>query len=289
MEGGNQSSKSEAGKRPSAGKQDRRRAPATTTKQVQKPIETCGMAIMAKASAPGRTKTRLVPPLTFDEAAALNTAFLQDMTDNLLLAGCHAGIAGYVAFAPPCSEEFFRRILPPSIDLIGACLPNLGDCLLSTTREIFERGHGSAVLLNADSPTLPTRFLVEAAKVLAQPGERAVLGPSSDGGYYLLGLKTVQSHLFEEIAWSTEHVAAQTLERAREINLDVHVLPAWYDVDDVEDLRRLSGDVRQSHPSARELDTRKPYYPIATAALLANLALGSCSSGDFAGTEGKGG
>jgi glycosyltransferase A (GT-A) superfamily protein (DUF2064 family) len=146
------------------------------------------------------------------------------------------------------------------------------------------------VLLNADSPTLPTRFLVEAAKVLAQPGERAVLGPSSDGGYYLLGLKTVQSHLFEEIAWSTEHVAAQTLERAREISLDVQVLPAWYDVDDVEDLLRLSEDVRQLRPSARELDPRKPYYPIATAALLANLELGSeWSSGDFALAEGKGG
>jgi uncharacterized protein len=284
MEGGNQSSKSETGKK------DRRPASATTSKQVQKLIESCGMAIMAKASAPGRTKTRLVPPLTLDEAAALNTAFIQDMTDNLLLAGRHAMIAGYVAFAPPGSEEFFRRILPPSIGLIGACLPTLGDCLLSTSREIFARGHSSAVLLNADSPTLPTGLLIEAANVLAQPGERAVLGPSSDGGYYLLGLKTVHRHLFEDIAWSTEHVAAETLERAREINLDVHVLPAWYDVDDVEDLRRLSGDVRQLRPSARELDPPKLYYPVATAALLANLELGSeCSSEDFAETEGNGG
>jgi hypothetical protein len=100
----------------------------------------------------------------------------------------------------------------------------------------------------------------------------------------------VHRHLFEEIAWSTERVAAQTLERAREISLDVQVLPAWYDVDDVEDLLRLSEDVRQLRPSARERDPRKPYYPIATAALLANLELGSeWSSGNFAGTEGKGG
>ena len=103
------------------------------TKQAAKPTETCGIAVMAKASAPGRTKTRLVPPLTFDEAAALNTAFLQDVADNLLLAGRHAGIAGYVAFAPPGSEEFFRRILPSPIGLIDACLPTLGDCLVRTT------------------------------------------------------------------------------------------------------------------------------------------------------------
>ena len=91
---------------------------------------------MAKASAPGRAKTRLVPPLTFDEAAALNTAFLQDVADNMLLAAGHAaphaGIAGYAAYGPPGSEEFFRRTLPASIGLIEAWLPNFGDCLLHT-------------------------------------------------------------------------------------------------------------------------------------------------------------
>ena len=76
----------------------------------------CGIAFMAKASAPGRAKTRLVPPLTFEEAAALNTAFLQDVADNVLLAAHdadrHGGIAGYAAFGPPGSEDFFRRTLP---------------------------------------------------------------------------------------------------------------------------------------------------------------------------------
>ena len=71
---------------------------------------------MAKASAPGRAKTRLVPPLTFEEAAALNTAFLQDVADNMLLAARdadrHGGIAGYAAYGPPGSEDFFRRTLP---------------------------------------------------------------------------------------------------------------------------------------------------------------------------------
>ena len=90
---------------------------------------------------------------------------------------------------------------------------------------VLARGHQSAVVLNSDSPTLPTALLVETAEMLARPGERAVLGPSTDGGYYLLGLKTAHRRLFEDIAWSTESVAGQTLERAREIKLDVHVLP----------------------------------------------------------------
>ena len=92
----------------------------------------CAIAIMAKASAPGRTKTRLVPPLTFEQAAALNTAFLQDMAGNLLSAGSHAAIAGYVAFAPAGTEAFFHDTLPPDIGLIDACLPSLGDCLVHT-------------------------------------------------------------------------------------------------------------------------------------------------------------
>jgi uncharacterized protein len=226
---------------------------------------------MTKGSVPGRTKTRLVPPLTFDEAAALNTAFLQDVAANLILAGCHASVAGYAAYAPRGSEGFFNGILPPAIGLIDACLPNFGDCLLQTINQLFGRGHQSAVVLNSDSPTLPTALLVEAAEALAQPGERAVLGPSSDGGYYLLGLKTAHRRLFEDIAWSTERVAGQTLDRAREIKLDVHILPAWYDVDDSEGLRRLRNEVQRSCSAKAALDARAPYYPAATAVLMQHI------------------
>ncbi len=232
---------------------------------------TCGIAVMAKASAPGRTKTRLVPPLTFDEAAALNTAFLKDTADNLMLAGRHAPIAGYAAYAPPGSEGFFRGILPPAIGLIDASMPHFGDCLFRTIQEIFARGHGSAVVLNSDSPTLPTAFLVETADMLTRPGERAVLGPSSDGGYYLLGLQTAHRRLFEDIAWSTEHVAGETLERARDIGLDVYMLPVWYDVDDIEGLRRLAGEVWRPRSAKSDVDGHEPHRPVETALLTQRL------------------
>jgi rSAM/selenodomain-associated transferase 1 len=235
----------------------------------------CGIAFMAKASAPGRTKTRLVPPLTFEEAADLNTAFLQDVADNVLLASSsatpEAGIAGYAAFGPPGSENFFQHTLPPSIGLIDAWLPNFGDCLLHTIEEIFARGHRSAVVLNSDSPTLPTAFLVETAEALARPGDRAVLGPSSDGGYYLLGLKTVHRRLFEGIAWSTERVAEQTFERAREINLQVHQLPVWYDVDDAESLRRLQNEIDRPDSSRLQFNGYDLHHAKRTAVLLNRL------------------
>jgi uncharacterized protein len=244
----------------------------------ERPIASCGIAFMAKASAPGRAKTRLVPPLTFDEAAELNTAFLQDVAENLLLASHRtsqpAGIAGYAAYGPPGSEGFFRATLPESIGLLGAWLPNFGDCLFHTIRELLHRGHDSAVVLNADSPTLPTAFLVETAEALARPGDRAVLGPSTDGGYYLLGLKAAHRFMFENIDWSTERVAEQTLERAREIDLEIHLLPAWYDVDDLDDLRQLYGEVCGPDKDHRRGDGLEPHRARQTAALMQKLARG---------------
>ena len=238
----------------------------------------CGIAFMAKASAPGRAKTRLVPPLTFDEAADLNTAFLQDVAENLVLADAQvraaqsAAIIGYAAFGPPGSTNFFRRILPASIGLIEAWLPNFGDCLFHTISEILSRGHQSAVVLNSDSPTLPTALLVETAEVLARPGDRAVFGPSTDGGYYLLGLKHAHARMFEDITWSTERVAEQTLTRAREIGLNVHRLPAWYDVDDVDALKRLDAELRGVDLETRRQVLQRPRFAAHTAKLMEQLA-----------------
>jgi uncharacterized protein len=110
-----------------------------------------------------------------------------------------------------------------------------------------------ACVLNSDSPTLPRALLVEMAHVLAEPGDRAVFGPCADGGYYLLALKSLHRGLFEDIAWSTPIVARQTLERAAEIGLPVHILPEWYDVDDCEGIRLLMGELLEARPYSPSL------------------------------------
>jgi rSAM/selenodomain-associated transferase 1 len=225
----------------------------------------CGIAVMAKASFPGRTKTRLVPPLTFKEAAAFNTAFLQDIAANIVSASRTASIRGYMAFGPPDAIGFFKEILPPGISLIEAWLADFGDCLFSAITHLLALGHSAGVVLNSDSPTLPTSLLVEAAKILARPGDRAVLGPSTDGGYYLLGLKAAHRHLFEGIDWSTERVAGQTMQRAREIGLPVHVLPPWYDVDELSALTQLCDELCDRRPFAAGLPSFRAQR---TAALL---------------------
>ena len=199
----------------------------------------CGIAVMAKASAPGRVKTRLVPPLSFAQAAELNTVFLRDTANNIVSAASKASIKGYMAFGPRGSDAFFREIIPPSIGLFEAWLLKFGDCLFTAVETLFHLGHGAAVVLNSDSPTLPTALLSKAAEILARPGDRAVLGPSNDGGYYLLGIKQKHRRLFENIDWSTDRVAHQTLIRAGELGLPVHRLPTWFDVDDVAGLQMV--------------------------------------------------
>jgi rSAM/selenodomain-associated transferase 1 len=225
----------------------------------------CGIAVMAKASEPGRTKTRLVPPLHFEEAAAFNTAFLKDVSANLQAAACAAPIRGYMAFGPPGSESFFRETLPRDIGLIEAWYPNFGDCLFTAIAKLLAAGHSSAVVLNSDSPTLPTSLLIEAADVLAKPGDRVVIGPSCDGGYYLLGVKRAHRRLFEDVDWSTDRVKQQSIERARELGLEVHELPCWYDVDDLGALRMLHGELFGGRSFSAELT---PYPALHSAAFM---------------------
>jgi rSAM/selenodomain-associated transferase 1 len=223
---------------------------------------------MAKASIAGRTKTRLVPALDYEEAAVFNTAFLKDVAENLLEAAQRRSIAGYMAFGPPGSEAFFREILPLQVEPFESWLPGFGNCLLGAMLELFKRGHRGAIVLNSDSPTLPTSLVIEAADVLAQPGDRAVLGPAIDGGYYLLGLKHAHARMFEGIQWSTSRVAAQTIEHARELGLEVHMLAPWYDVDDSHSLRILHGELIGGRPFNPALD---PYRASHTLKLLRSM------------------
>jgi rSAM/selenodomain-associated transferase 1 len=213
----------------------------------------CAMAVMAKAPQAGRSKTRLVPPLLPEQAARLSAAFLRDITENIALAGRQQRIYGCIAYAPRGLEALFDGHLAAGTGIIladgAAPMPErvqgFGCCLLQAIRSLLAEGYDSVCVINADSPTLPTGILLRAAEWLAKPGDRAVLGPAEDGGYYLLGLKQAHARLFEDIAWSTGNVAAQTEWRAREIGLELVTLPPWYDVDDAASLHRLTGELER--------------------------------------------
>jgi rSAM/selenodomain-associated transferase 1 len=207
----------------------------------------CAIAVMAKAPRPGQVKTRLVPPLTASSAAMLSASFLRDITENIALAATAAPIHGYVAYAPAGLELSFdgmladgtRLVLADGIGVSVSSVEGFGRSLLQAAQELFARGHDAVCLLNSDSPTLPTRLLVQAAATLAASGDRVVLGPAEDGGYYLIGMKAPHTQLFRDIVWSTDRVAEQTRARARALGLPIVELATWYDVDDHASLQRL--------------------------------------------------
>jgi rSAM/selenodomain-associated transferase 1 len=207
---------------------------------------------MAKAPGAGRTKTRLSPLLSPHEATRLGCCFLRDMTANIALAGRSTAIDAYVAFAPARSETAFSQFVEPGTGFVladgsipaPAGVVGLGTCLLQAISSLFDRGYGAVGLLNADSPNLPTARLIEAARLLASPGERVVLGPAADGGYYLIGTKAPHAGLFRSIDWSTQRVADQTRARAADLDLAVVELAPWYDVDDANSLRQLLQDLQ---------------------------------------------
>lgn len=194
---------------------------------------------MAKAPLEGEVKTRLVPPLTAREAAALNICFLRDMAANINTISETETASGLVVYTPAGSESAFDGVLPERFTLLAQRGAHLGERLCNATDDLLKQGYGAVCLINSDSPTLPASILIRAIESLATEGDRVVLGAAEDGGYYLIGLKHAHRNLFNEIAWSTSDVLARTRQRAAEIDLPVELLSPWYDVDDGETLSRL--------------------------------------------------
>jgi rSAM/selenodomain-associated transferase 1 len=176
-------------------------------------------------------------------AAEASACFLRDVASCIEQIPRHVGRAGYAVYAPAGAEAELRRLFPASFGLLLQSDADFGNVLYSAMRDLLGRGHDCVLLVNGDSPTLPPRYLTDAIDQLRSPGDRLVLGPASDGGYYLIGLKYPHRALFSDIPWGTDAVARLTLRRARQIELDHALLPEWYDVDDAESLAWLSEEI----------------------------------------------
>jgi rSAM/selenodomain-associated transferase 1 len=207
------------------------------------PPHLCALGIMTKAPEPGKVKTRLTPPLTPVEAAEINKCFLRDLGQAVATACGQSPGCGVGVYTPVGAEQAYDGILPPNFFLLAQRENDFGERLLAAVEDLFAVGFESVCLINSDSPTVPIASFTEAVGALARPGDRVVLGPSDDGGYYLIGLKQLHRRLFEEIDWSTARVLEQTLARAAEIGVEVLRLPPGFDVDDRATLHRLCGEL----------------------------------------------
>jgi len=195
------------------------------------------LVIVAKAPVVGQVKTRLCPPLSAAEATELFCCFLGDTVER---ACTLPDTQVCLAFAPADSEALFRALLPFPLRYLPQRGNGLGERLVNIFADLVHQGFGKIVVMDSDSPTLPTAFLREAFISLSDPSNDAVFGPCRDGGYYLVGARAVHHGLFENITWSTAAVLAETLAQARLHKLHITLLPQWYDIDNGADLHRLA-------------------------------------------------
>jgi uncharacterized protein len=218
--------------------------------------------VMAKQPQVGKTKTRLLPALSLREAADLYQALLLD-TLSLVANQPWAELA--VAITPPGARPYFESITPPGTLLLPVDGADIGECLAQALDMSLGMGYRKALALNSDGPSLPAQYLEQAALYLEQA--ELVLGPGEDGGYYLVGMSCLHAAIFKGIAWSTDQVFTQTLDRAAKLGLRVALTPVWYDVDTPADLYRLQ----------KELDTLPPDRLPQSRRWLAALDLGTRS------------
>jgi len=191
--------------------------------------------VVAKSPRSGQVKTRLCPPLSPLDAAGLHHAFLRDTTARV----CGlADVRVVLAYAPPEDRELFAEVSEGAV-LLPQSDGDLGERLSAMFESLYARGFRRIVALGADTPTLPLAFVHRAFALLDLPDVGAVLGPAEDGGYYLIGLRGPQPHVFHGIPWSTGRVFAETKQRAEDTGLGVACLPPWWDVDTFADLGRL--------------------------------------------------
>jgi rSAM/selenodomain-associated transferase 1 len=197
------------------------------------------LIVVAKQPAPGQAKTRLVPPLSFEQAAALYEAFLRDTLD---LMRAVPDARRVIAYLPRAAHDYFAQ-LAPDFELLPQTGDDLGARLDQALTHYLSRGAERAVIMNSDGPTLPIENLRQAFKRLIDPDD-VVLGPSDDGGYYLIGLRRPAPRLLREVRLSTPTVLIDTMRLAQADNRRVNLLPPWYDVDDQFSLARLIVDLQ---------------------------------------------
>jgi uncharacterized protein len=200
------------------------------------------VGIFCKTPAAGLSKTRLSPPLRPEECAVLSACFIRDLAATVDGVCREADATPYAVYSPAGSEDGLRCLLPGSFNLLLQSTNDFGPRLLQATQDLLGRGHAGAILLNADSPTLPGSVLHAAIDALRGP-DAVVLGPAIDGGYTLIGLSRPHAEVFADIPWSTPDVYRVTLERAAAIGLPVVSVPGWYDVDDGQTLQLLEREM----------------------------------------------
>ena len=197
----------------------------------------CCTIVFAKNPVPGQVKTRLLPLLSPEGAASLYRDFLVDWCNTLSEFPASELV---IAYTPPDGLSDLKALIGEHAIYIPQEGSGLGERLTAVSRWARGQGYGKFLLVGSDSPTLPIAYIERAMELLES--RDVVIGPSTDGGYYLIGFSKIGAKrtipvIFQDIAWSTERVLRETLEKIDVANAQLGLLPPWYDVDTPSDLQ----------------------------------------------------
>jgi len=197
------------------------------------------LLVFAKYPEPGKVKTRLASTIGAELAALLYSEFIRA---TFSLAQQIKAAARFVTFTPAEKERALRELFPGPFQWFAQIdSADLGARIHHAVRRVQQIGYSQVLTIGTDSPSLPAEYFDQAAAALET--HDLVLGPATDGGYYLIGLNDAPlPELFTGIDWSTERVLHQTLTRAEQLRMSAHLLPSWYDVDDLATLRRFCNE-----------------------------------------------
>jgi uncharacterized protein len=193
-------------------------------------VSTVALVVIAKAPEPGRSKTRLCPPCSPEQAAALAEAALRDTLAAVAAAPARRRILALDG--EPGSW------LPPGFELVAQRDGGLGRRL----GHALHAAGGPALVVGMDTPQLTPRLLALAGRMLARPDTDAVLGPAFDGGYWTIGLSRPDPAVFEGVPMSTVGTCREQRRRLRELGLRTAPLPPLRDVDEIADARAVARD-----------------------------------------------
>jgi len=208
------------------------------------------LIIFAKAPIPGEVKTRLCPPLLDDEAASLYGSMVMDIVER-----CSSlrGFDRYLACTPNVDHAFFKTMAARyGVHLWEQKGANLGERMNQALTTALGKGYQYALLIGTDLPTFSAQACLIAIHTLKN--HDVVFGPTSDGGYYLVGIKRPAPELFRDIPWSTPSVLYVSLDKAQGLGLVVGHLDPQHDIDTIEDLKVLVTDLQG--PGKKNFSTR---------------------------------
>jgi len=211
---------------------------------------------MAKAPLAGAVKTRLVPPLTPAQAAEFYRAVLLDQFDHLRM---YPSATRYVFYTPADAGETFHALAGGDYVYLAQRGADLGARMQQIFSDLSRLGHRNIILIGSDLPALPWSILDEGFAQLARAEPRVLLGPSRDGGYYLVGMNRLTPEIFQEMTWSHDQVLADTEKRLRALGAPFYLLPERFDFDSVKDIRswRDADDAPSSVSMPRTRDNVK--------------------------------